>query len=245
MKASWTTKLILSLTLLSACFYGINYLVFRDLSFMLRLITLQLGFVPISVLLITLFLNRVIANREKSMRLQRLNPVIGGFFSEVGTSLLKLFCDLDPECHELSRRLIPTGEWSDADFANARLYANSRDCTVKVDRDRLAGLREFLLEKRAFLLGLMGNGNLLEHESFTDLLTAVFHLTEELAYRVDVARLSDADIEHLSVDIKRAYTLLLSEWLGYMRHLRDNYPYFYSLATRINPLNPEASAEFA
>ena len=116
MKVSWTTKLILSLALLSACFYGINYLVFRDPSFMLRLVTLQLGFVPISVLLITLFVNRLIANREKGMRLEKVNTIIGSFFSEVGTPLLKLFRDFDPKCHELSQKLIPTGEWSDADF---------------------------------------------------------------------------------------------------------------------------------
>jgi hypothetical protein len=245
MKVSWTTKLILSLALLSACFYGINYLVFRDPSFMLRLVTLQLGFVPISVLLITLFLNRLIANREKSMRLEKVNTIIGSFFSEVGTPLLKLFRDFDPKCHELSQKLIPTSEWSDADFRDARLYVRGRDHTVQIQKDKLTGLREFLLGKRIFLLSLMGNGVLLEHESFTDLLTAVFHLTEELAYRVDVTKLSDADYQHLSDDIKRAYTALVSEWLGYMRHLKDNYPYFYSLATRINPLNPKACAEFA
>jgi len=244
MKASWRTKLILSLTLLSACFYGINYLVFRDPPFMLRLITLQLGFVPISVLLITLFLNRLIANREKRTMMEKLNVVIGGFFSEVGTPLLKLFRDFDPNCNALNQKLMLTGEWSDADFADARLYVNNRDCTVKLEKDKLEGLREFFLEKRAFLLSLMGNGVLLEHESFTDLLAAVFHLTEELAHRVDVTKLSDADYEHLSGDIKRAYASLLSEWLAYMRHLRDNYPYFYSLATRINPLNPDASPEF-
>jgi len=31
------------------------------------------------------------------------------------------------------------------------------------------------------LLGLLGNPNLLEHDSFTDLLWAVFHLMEELS----------------------------------------------------------------
>lgn len=244
MKASWRTKLILFLTLLSACFYGINYLVFRDPPFMLRLVTLQLGFVPISVLLITLFLNRLIANREKRVMMERLNVIIGSFFSEVGTPLLKLFRDFDPSCRELNQKLMLSGEWSDADFSDARAYVASRDCTVKLEKDKLEGLRGFLLGRRAFLLSLMGNGVLLEHESFTDLLAAVFHLTEELAHRVDVTKLSDADYEHLSGDIKRAYASLLSEWLDYMRHLRDNYPYFYSLATRINPLNPDASPEF-
>jgi hypothetical protein len=49
-----------------------------------------------------------------------------------------------------------------------------------------------------FLLGLMANPNLLEHESFTDLLWAVFHLTDELTHREDVSALADADLEHLA-----------------------------------------------
>lgn len=69
----------------------------------------------------------------------------------------------------------------------------------------------------------------------------VFHLTEELAHRVDVKNLPASDYEHLSGDIKRMYVLLISEWLSYMKHLKDDYPYLFSLAVRTNPFNPSAS----
>jgi hypothetical protein len=88
---------------------------------------------------------------------------------------------------------------------------------------------------------LLENPNLLEHESFTELLWAVFHLTEETACRVDLKQLPDTDCQHLSGDIKRVYGLLISEWLAYMKHLRDNYPYLFHLAARTNPFNPDAS----
>jgi len=84
---------------------------------------------------------------------------------------------------------------------------------------------------------------LLEHESFTDLLWAVFHLTEELACRTNVKQLPDTDYAHLSGDIKRAYVLLISEWLAYMKHLKADYPYLFSLAVRTNPFDPNASVE--
>jgi hypothetical protein len=87
------------------------------------------------------------------------------------------------------------------------------------------------------------NPNLLEHESFTDLLMSVFHLTEELAHRGDFSTLPDTDYRHLAEDIKRAYKSLLSEWLEYMKYIRTSYPYFYSLAVRANPLNPAARPE--
>jgi hypothetical protein len=105
----------------------------------------------------------------------------------------------------------------------------------------LEQLKDFLLRKREFLLALLENPNLLEHESFTELLWAVFHLTEELALRADVKQLPDSDYSHLSGDIKRAYALLMAEWLAYMKHLRDNYPYLFSLSARMNPFDPNAS----
>ena len=51
----------------------------------------------------------------------------------------------------------------------------------------------------------------------------------------------DTDYKHLSGDIKRAYTLLIHEWLDYMKHLKDNYPYLFSLAMRTNPFDRDAS----
>jgi len=240
---TWRTNLIILLIVISLLFYLVNYLIFRDPTFMLRLITLQLGFVPISVILITLFLNQLLARREKRARLQRLNMVVGAFFSEVGTKLLESFSSFDPHREKISRALIVTPTWSDRDFASARTVAASYDYPIEIQVDNLEELRGFLIEKRGFLLRLLENPNLLEHESFTDLLWAIFHLAEELAYRVDVKRLPAADYIHLASDTKRAYGLLISEWIAYMLHLRDSYPYFYSLAIRTNPLNPNASIE--
>jgi hypothetical protein len=99
------------------------------------------------------------------------------------------------------------------------------------------------MEQRDFLLRLLENPNLLEHRSFTNLLRAVFHLTEELTFRRNLHNLPQTDYEHLSVDIKRAYVLLISEWLAYMKYLRDYYPYLFSLAVRTNPFDPDASPE--
>ncbi len=85
---------------------------------------------------------------------------------------------------------------------------------------------------------------MLEHETFTDLLQAVFHLTEELTHRESVVGLSPPDCEHISGDMKRIYGLMVYEWLAYMEHLKDDYPYLFSLAMRTNPFDQDASAEF-
>jgi hypothetical protein len=112
---------------------------------------------------------------------------------------------------------------------------------VEIRKINLEYLRNFLIEKRGFLVRLLENPNLLEHESFTNLLWAVFHMTEELSARKDIKQLPDTDYKHLTIDIKRAYTLLVREWIDYMEHLKNNYPYLFSLAMRTNPFDEKAS----
>jgi hypothetical protein len=243
MKTSWRTGLLVLLIVLSGMFYGINYGVYRDTTYMGRLLTMQLGFVPIQVILITLFLNSVIAGREKRARLAKLNMVIGSFFSEFGENLLRIFTDLDPKGDDLKRVVLLAREWTDGDFAAAHEYVKKHDYAIRINVGRLLELREFLLMKRTFMLWLVENPNLLEHKAFTDLLMSVFHLTEELAHRGDLSTLPDTDYRHIADDITRAYRSLLTQWLEYMKHISTSYPYFYSLAVRANPLNPDARPE--
>ncbi len=91
------------------------------------------------------------------------------------------------------------------------------------------------MQKRQFLLSLLEKTILLEHEHFTDLLWAVFHLTEELLARDTFCDLPRADHNHLSGDVKRAYHNLIVQWVLYMEHLHNAYPYLFSLAVRTNP----------
>ena len=87
----------------------------------------------------------------------------------------------------------------------------------------------------------MQNPNILEHESFAELLRAVFHAVEELATRERIVDLPAQDLHHLANDMRRVYVLLVEQWLGYMRHLQEEYPYLFSLAMRTNPFDREAS----
>ena len=62
---------------------------------MFRLFLAQLGFLPISVLLVTIIINQLLSQRARAAKLRKLNMVIGAFFSEVGTDLLKMFSSYD------------------------------------------------------------------------------------------------------------------------------------------------------
>jgi hypothetical protein len=184
----------------------------------------------------------MLSKREKQVRLEKLNMVIGVFFSEVGTNLMAVFSDYDPNLDGIRKDLVVSERWTEKDYADACRRLKDYDCAVEIQKVDLEELRTHLLGKRDFLLRLLENPVLLEHESFTELLQAVFHLTEELAHRVDTALLPDSDKQHLAGDIKRAYHLLVDEWVSYMRYLKNNYPYLFSLAMRTNPFDREASA---
>jgi hypothetical protein len=239
----WQIIFGISLITLSAILYFSQILIFERPKDTFFYIFQDLAFVPISVLVVTLIIDQLLRIREKRAMLKKMNMVIGAFFSEVGARLLKSFPDFDLHYDKIRGNLIVTNEWSEQEFFMVRKHLKSYDYKIKSQKGDLEDLKSFLIGKRDFLLRLLENPNLLEHESFTDLLWAVFHLTEELACRVDIRQLPDTDYDHLSGDIKRAYVLLISEWLAYMKHLRDNYPYLFSLAMRTNPFDPNASPE--
>jgi hypothetical protein len=232
-----------SLIALSAIIYISQIFIFERPQDTFFYIFQDLAFVPISVLIVTLILDQLLRMREKRAMLKKMNMVIGAFFSEVGTGLLKSFLDFDVHYDETRENLIVTNEWSEREFSAVKKSLKVYDYKIESQKSNLEDLKGFLIDKREFLLGLLENPNLLEHESFTDLLWAVFHLTEELACRADVKQLPVTDYAHLSGDIKRAYVLLISEWLAYMKHLKDVYPYLFSLAARTNPFDPNASVE--
>ena len=231
------------LILLSILFYSLHYAIFRDLHHIFLYLIGDIAFVFIEVLIVTLILHHILSEREKQAMLKKLNMVIGAFFSEVGTPLLKFFSQFDTEAEKLSKQLIVDNNWSPEHFEQMRLVLQKHNHKIDSKSGDLKGLQSFVVEKRTFLLRLLENPNLLEHEEFTELLWAVFHLAEELSYRKSVTDLPETDLHHLSGDINRAYRLLIREWLSHIEHLKKDYPYLFSLAVRTNPFNPDAIVE--
>ncbi len=231
----------LALVVLSILLYLFHYAIFRDAHHIFIYMVGDIAFVPIEVLLVTLIIHRLLSEREKRARLEKLNMVVGAFFSSAGTRLLTYFSDFDPELDRIRRHLVVTDEWSDQEFLSVSQRLKNYDYKIDIQRVDLEHLRSFLVEKKDLLLRLLENPTLLEHESFTELLRAVFHLSDELENRQDLSQLPDTDYQHLANDIRRAYVLLVHEWVDYVKYLKNNYPYLFSLSMRMNPFDLEAS----
>jgi len=240
-RLSWQVKFGAALVALSVVLYGLHFLLFHDMHHILIYFVGDVAFIPIEVLVVTIIIHQLLKSHERQSLLSKLNMVIGSFFSEVGTPLLRLFTSVDPTVESLRGELAVTGEWSADDFKRATEHLGRRDYTVEAEPQDFARLRDFLNARRGFLLGLLANPNLLEHESFTDVLWAVFHLTEELVRRDTLVGLPTSDYDHLAGDSARAYGRLAQEWLSYMTHLESDYPYLFSLAVRTNPFDIAAT----
>jgi len=241
--SSWKLFIGLILVALSAILGILHYAVFGDAKTLMFYLALDIVFVPVQVLLVTVIIEKLLTEREQQIMLKKLYMVIGIFYSEVGNELLKQLRQLSQNTQQLDEMLTISREWKDANFADAKKDTGNFQCDFRLKSMELSSLKEFMIAKRSFMLGLLQNPNLLEHDKFTDLLWAVLHLAEELTARPDLNNLPYTDVEHIYVDVNRAFGHLISEWLQYMKHLRDNYPYLYSLAIRTNPFNPEASVE--
>ena len=240
-KFNWEAKLAVVLVAMSLCIYAFKLAFLKNPSDTANYIFNALGFLPVNVLLVTIVLNKLLAVRSRRERMEKMNMVIGTFFSEVGNRLISDIAKSDPEIGHLKDFLVVKNEWGAGTFAEVRKKAAGHGYPVDTSRIDMEELRTFLASRRDFMLRLLENPILLEHETFTDLLRAVFHLTEELKFRKEFGSLPAADHAHLSGDIRRVYGKLILQWLDYMEYLQNNYPYLCSLEMRTNPFDAKAS----
>lgn len=242
MRKSWSKYSIAAvLIILSVTFYIIQRVLFHDPEESSFLFFQDLAFLPLHALFVTFILESIIKAREKRERLEQINILISAFFSEVGTDAIK---KLNPfianregvyECINIK----PT--WRNVDFKAATKDAISYKFEADSTADDLEELRQLLYWKKDSILAMFENPNLLENNRFTNMLWAVYHVMDELNNRDSFVGLPQEDLDHLSNDIERAYKLLLVEWIYYMRHLKDKYPYLFSLAVRKNPFKKKQS----
>lgn len=226
---------VILLILLSAIIYAVQIIVFRaprDTTFYLLQ---DFAFLPLQIAIVTVVLGTYLKKREKAERLKKINVIINAFFSEAGTEILACLITFSRNRDDIGRELDFQSRSKDIDFSRAVRYLEKKDFLIECTTDQLASLKERIIGKRAFLIGIIENPNLLEHDTFTDMLLAVCHVMEELMARHEFSEQHRADMTHISNDITRSMKALLIQWVEYMRHLQAEYPYLYSLEVRKNP----------
>jgi hypothetical protein len=236
----WKMFVGIGLVTLTLLLMTIQLEIFQDPSYLFPYLLADLAFIPLEVLCVTLIIDSMLTSRERQQRMEKLNMVIGIFFSRIGTPLISRFVKTDTQTRPLEEPMAAGPEWTADRFRAAHDSLAGWKCSIDPSRVDLGTLREFLLGNEDFLLRIVENPMVFEHESFTDLILAVTHLAEELKARGDLSRLPPSDIAHLKGDMERVYARLVPEWLKYMEYLQRSYPYLFSLAMRTNPFDANA-----
>ena len=191
--------------------------------------------------IITHFTKPLFQRSLNRLRRHRLNMLIRVFFTEIGDQLLGLFVNYDPDIESIREEVLIDNRWTTADFTQLRRRFQQVEFGIDPSLINLATLKSFLQEKGEMLIRLIENPDLLEYESFTELLWTIVHLRNELMARRSVVSLPETDIEHLADDSKRVYGLLAKQWVRHLQHLKRRYPYLFSLALRTNPFSENPS----
>jgi hypothetical protein len=226
---------------LSIVFYLIHYAIFQDAHHIFIYLLGDIAFLPLEVLLVGIVIERILEKRKVEEKIQKLNMVIGAFFSEVGRPFATLLLKGTENHALIVANMNIKSNWTARDYKKAKLFIEKND-SISFNEIDLDKLKTFFSNKRDFLLTLIENPNLLEHERFTDLLLATFHVMEELESRPGFETSTPNDLIHISIDIKRAFQHLAVEWLDYLQHLKVDYPFLYSHYLRINPFQDNPSA---
>jgi hypothetical protein len=240
----WQVEIAVTLIIAAAAVYALRWYLFPSESFhteMLRYLVDDIAFLFIQVLLVSMLIDGLMQRRQREIMLDKLNMIIGAFFTQCGTDVLDCIARLDTDLDAVRAELLPRTAWKARDYERAKQAFRAHKPVIELGTGDLVALRARLDAEKTYIIGLLGNQALLEHQAFTDLLWAVTHLAEELHARGDFEHLPAPDRAHLIADVKRAYIELALQWLDYQRHLQTQYPFLFSLAVRTNPLDPAAS----
>ncbi len=238
MKNKSIVKTGIFLIALSVVLHYMHFMIFRDMHHIMIFLLADIAFIPLEVFLVTVVLDKMIEKREKMHLIEKLNMLVGLFYGQLGLSVFEELVSSDKDIEALKENLHIEADMETDDFKKLHRFLSGHKHEVDISRLDLVKLKEDILSSKDLLVSLIANPSLLEHESFSELLMSVFHLQEELIMRSvskDQSQMKAHDLEHLSVDINRAYKHISCEWLKYIEHLKTNYPYLYVTALIKNP----------
>ena len=225
-KSNYYVFVSIILIAISCIMFFIHYMVFGQAVNTAYYSLMNLCFIPINSLVVTIILERIIDHKAKEERVNKLNMLVGIFFTEVGCKLMHLIINADKE----AKNSITC--FDNLDKIGYDLLKHEYKIDIKeID---LEALKTILIDNSSLLINLISNENLLQHEIFTDLLMSVVHLRDELIF-MENNETNGIDITHLENDIMRVYKNITIQWIHYLEYLNKFYPFLYNNAIRINP----------
>jgi hypothetical protein len=237
------SNIILFFILLSSSviIYFVQNMIFDNPNQMLFILLGDLAFLPIEVALVTFVIERLLKSADQQKNAKKINVIISTYFTEAGSLIMKAMSEFNRNNTDIAQ-IIEENEIRKISPKQAQKMIASLKYDIYADPEKLGSLASVLADKKIFLINLLENNSLFEHDSFTDMLWAVFHVADELQSRGDLKTVPADVIDHLSNDLLRAYPAMVKEWIGYIFYLRQEYPFLYQAAKNKSDLSYGKSA---
>ncbi|MGL5756266.1 MAG: hypothetical protein ACRCYC_13135 [Paraclostridium sp.] len=211
---------------LSGLMFFIHYLVFGQATNTAYYSLMNLCFIPINSLVVTIILEKLIDYRAKKERMEKINMLVGIFFTEVGGKLMRLIIDAD---NGAKNYIIDFD-----DLNKIKRNLDNYNYQVNMECIDLKSIKNVLVENNNLFVTLISNESILNHQIFTDLLMSVIHLRDEIIF-MEKDNGIEMNINHLENDVIRVYKNITIQWVYYLEYLNKSYPFLYNNAIRVNP----------
>lgn len=236
MKKHTAAIAVILLFILSGIIYFIQFEIFHDLKNTEFYILQDWAFLPVQIAIVTIVVGMIVNERERRQRLSRSRTLASSFFRDFGTELIEAMLPYANKSDILNRIASIDQSWTENDYMKASADLKANGVGTHCSKEDFLAIKQVLLRNKAHLQTVSSNSVLLEHEDLTDMLWAIFHITDELTLRGDLSSAGSADLAHLNEDTERALTGLLVNWLCHMNHIKTEFPYLYLLDVAKNPV---------
>lgn len=214
------------LILLSGVLYYIHYRVFGQFKDTMYYTFLDISFIPINILIVTLVFDNILERRDRIRIMDKLNMIVGLFFNEMGCKLMNVIIQGDDTAKGVIEDL--------DDLRQVEKKIKQHEHKLDIYKIDIEELETILSKNKSLIISFISNENILEHQSFSELLMAVAHLADEIGFRKS-SGINKEDLEHLQDDVIRVYKSITIQWVGYLKHIKIKYPYLYKAAIKFNP----------
>lgn len=212
---------------ISACIYGMQILIFKDVRNTEFYIFQDMAFIPISIAITTVVVGELLDINNKRDSRQKTRMLTSTFFSDIGFELMSMLALVSNIDEELLHTINDT-ELSDSDIITA---IKNSGLTVNADMGIYTIISDVIIASKTDILIVSSNPMLYDHEYFSDLLWELLHLMDEFRLRGDYVKLTPNDLTELNSDFTQVLELLLINWVVNAKYLKETYPNFYRTIT--------------
>lgn len=212
---------------ISACIYGMQILIFKDVRNTEFYIFQDMAFIPISIAITTVVVGELLDINNKRDSRQKTRMLTSTFFSDIGFELMSMLA-LVSNIDEALLQTINDSDLSEQDKISA---IKNSGFTVNADIGIYTIISDVIIASKTDILILSSNPMLYDHEYFSDLLWELLHLMDEFRLRGDYVKLTPNDLTELNSDFAQVLELLLINWVVNAKYLKETYPNFYNTIT--------------